>query len=112
MNPNDSESDESELSQESEDEDESSDNYKKISNSAQKKNNFKPPASKFVEEDDNDNFIQTEPQAKNYIQPPIQRVYSESSDLFADTPQSNSKGIKRMHEDEDYSSGTYKRFKH
>lgn len=110
MNPNDSESDESELSQES-DEDEESDGYKIVQNSAQKKNNYQQPVSRYVEEENDEIFNQYDSQVKAYVQPPMQKNYSESSDLFADSPQVNSKGSKRVREDEDFSSGSYKRFK-
>ena len=99
------------VSQESDEENEDSDANKKANNSAQKKNNNKA-ALKYIEEEENEEgFNKFEAQHRTYIQPTIQRGYSESSDLFADSPQANTKGIKRTREDEDFNSGSYKRFK-
>lgn len=63
---------------------------------------------KFEQDDSDDEFGMQ----NNVSQPPMQKGYSESDDLFLDSPNVGSRGIKRMHNEDDvFNSGSYKRFK-
>jgi len=68
--------------------------------------------SRYVENYDNDIDANEEfnIQPNKYAQPTIQKMGSNSSDLFADTPTSNPN--KRSHQDDVFESGSYKRSKY
>jgi hypothetical protein len=69
--------------------------------------------TKFEEDDEEDDrFDKGFNIPQSYQQPAMNKGFSESSDLFADTPTSgDKKGVKRMAEEKDFSFEGAKRFK-